>query len=146
LQPDGIMHLLKLNNKIFRYTQIYLDKVLKEFELSSGSYPYLLILKDKDGINQNRISEELGYDKAMTTRTLAKLINIGYLDRIKDDDDFRANKIFLTEKGKAVTVKILDKLHELDQLITIDLNEEEKVNTIESLNKILCNIKKVKVI
>jgi len=146
LQPDGIMHLLKLNNKIFRYTQIYLDKVLKEFELSSGSYPYLLILKDKDGINQNRISEELGYDKAMTTRTLAKLINIGYLDRIKDDDDFRANKIFLTEKGKVVTVKILDKLHELDQLITIDLNEEEKVNTIESLNKILCNIKKVKVI
>jgi len=146
LQPDGIMHLLKLNNKIFRYTQIYLDKALKEFELSSGSYPYLLILKDKDGINQNRISEELGYDKAMTTRTLAKLIKIRYLDRIKDDDDFRANKIFLTEKGKDVTVKILDKLHELDQLITIDLNEEEKVSTIESLNKILCNIKKVKMI
>ena len=146
MQPESIMHLLKLNNKIFRYTQIYLDKALKEFELSSGSYPYLLILKDKDGINQNRISEELGYDKAMTTRTLAKLIKIRYLDRIKDDDDFRANKIFLTEKGKDVTVKILDKLHELDQLITIDLNEEEKVNTIESLNKILCNIKKVKVI
>ena len=146
MQPEGIMYLLKLNNKIFRYTQIYLDKVLKEFELSSGSYPYLLILKDKDGINQNRISEELGYDKAMTTRTLAKLINIGYLDRIKDDDDFRANKIYLTEKGKNVTVKVLEKIHELVRLVTLDLNEEEKVNTIESLNKILCNIKKVKVI
>ena len=145
MQPDGIMHLLKLNNKIFRYTQIYLDKVLKEFELSSGSYPYLLILKDKDGINQNRISEELGYDKAMTTRTLAKLINIGYLDRIKDDDDYRANKIYLTDKGKDVCVKILDKVYELVQLITTDLNEEEKVTTIESLNKILCNIKKIKV-
>ena len=137
------MYLLKLNNKIFRYTQIYLDKVLKEFDLSSGSYPYLLILKNNDGINQNRISEELGYDKAMTTRTLAKLINIGYLDRIKDDDDFRANKIYLTEKGKDVTAKILEKIQELVQLITLDLNEEEKVNTIESLNKILCNIKKV---
>jgi len=144
LQPEGIMYLLKLNNKIFRYTQIYLDKALKEYELSSGSYPYLLILKDKDGINQNRISEELGYDKAMTTRTLAKLINIGYLDRIKDDDDFRANKIFLTEKGKNVSVKIREKIDELVQLITLDLNEEEKVITIESLNKILCNIKKVK--
>ena len=140
------MYLLKLNNKIFRYTQIYLDKVLKEFDLSSGSYPYLLILKEKDGINQNRISEELGYDKAMTTRTLAKLINIGYLDRIKDDDDYRANKIYLTEKGKDVCVKILAKLHELDQLITTDLNEEEKATTIESLNKILCNIKKIKMI
>ena len=140
------MYLLKLNNKIFRYTQIYLDKVLKEFDLSSGSYPYLLILKEKDGINQNRISEELGYDKAMTTRTLAKLINIGYLDRIKDDDDYRANKIYLTDKGKDVCVKILGKLHELVQLITTDLNEEEKASTIESLNKILCNIKKIKII
>ena len=146
MQPESIMYLLKLNNKIFRYTQIYLDKVLKEFDLSSGSYPYLLILKDKDGINQNRISEELGYDKAMTTRTLAKLINIGYLDRIKDDDDYRANKIYLTDKGKAVCVKILGKVHELVQLITTDLNEEEKVTTIDSLNKILCNIKKIKII
>ena len=146
MQPENIMYLLKLNNKIFRYTQIYLDKVLKEFDLSSGSYPYLLILKEKDGINQNRISEELGYDKAMTTRTLAKLINIGYLDRIKDDDDYRANKIYLTDKGKDVCVKILGKLHELVQLITTDLNEEEKATTIESLNKILCNIKKIKMI
>ena len=146
MQPESIMYLLKLNNKIFRYTQIYLDKVLKEFDLSSGSYPYLLILKDKDGINQNRISEELGYDKAMTTRTLAKLINIGYLDRIKDDDDYRANKIYLTDKGKEVCVKILGKVHELVQLITTDLNEEEKVTTIDSLNKILCNIKKIKII
>jgi len=145
LQAEGIMYLLKLNNKIFRYTQIYLDKVLKEYELSSGSYPYLMILKDKDGINQNRISEELGYDKAMTTRTLAKLIDIGYLDRIKDDDDFRANKIYLTEKGKNVTVKVLEKIHELVRLVTLDLNEEEKVNTIDSLNKILCNIKKIEV-
>ena len=145
MQPEDIMYLLKLNNKIFRYTQIYLDKVLKEFNLSSGSYPYLLILKEKDGINQNRISEELGYDKAMTTRTLAKLINIGYLDRIKDDDDYRANKIYLTDKGKDVIVKILGKVNELVQLITTDLNEEDKVTTIESLNKILCNIKKIKI-
>jgi len=145
LRPEGMMYLLKLNNKIFRYTQIYLDKVLKEYQLSSGSYPYLLILKNNDGINQNRISEELGYDKAMTTRTLAKLINIGYLDRIKDDDDFRANKIYLTEKGKNICVNIREKIQELVQLITLDLNEDEKEITIESLNKVLCNIKKVKI-
>jgi len=145
LRPEGMMYLLKLNNKIFRYTQIYLDKVLKEYQLSSGSYPYLLILKNNDGINQNRISEELGYDKAMTTRTLAKLINIGYLDRIKDDDDFRANKIYLTEKGKNISVKVREKTAELVQLITLDLNEDEKEITIDSLNKILCNIKKIKI-
>ena len=41
------MYLIKLNNKIFRTTQVYLDKVLKEYELSSGSYSYLLYLKEQ---------------------------------------------------------------------------------------------------
>ena len=84
------MHLIKLNNKIFRKTQVYLDKVLKEYELSSGSYPYLLILMENEGISQNKISEELGYDKAMSARTITKLINLGYLDRKKDESDCRA--------------------------------------------------------
>jgi DNA-binding MarR family transcriptional regulator len=143
VQSEDIMSLLKLNNKIFRTSQIYLDKVLKEYELSSGSYPYLLMLNKNEGINQNKISEELGYDKAMTTRIITKLIKLGYLDRIKDEVDNRSNKIYLTEKAKVVVVKILDEIHKLIQLITIDMNEEEKVNTIDSLNKILNNIRKL---
>lgn len=143
MESEDIMSLLKLNNKIFRTSQVYLDKVLKEYDLSSGSYPYLLMLNKNDGINQNKISEELGYDKAMTTRIITKLIKLGYLDRIKDEDDNRSNKIYLTEKAKAVVVNILDEIHKLIQLITIDMNEKEKVITIDSLNKILNNIRKL---
>jgi len=143
LQED-IMYLIKLNNKIFRNTQGYLDKMLKEFELSSGSYPYLLMLYENEGINQNKISKELGYDKAMSARTITKLIKLGYLDRIKDETDSRANKLFLTLKAKVVIPKVLHKIHELVYLITEDLNEEEKNITIDSLKKVLSNIKKIK--
>jgi len=142
LQED-INSLLKLNNKIFRKSQVYLDKVLKEYELSSGSYPYLLILKNNEGSSQNKISEELGYDKAMSTRTIVKLIKIGYLYREKDDEDARANKLYLTDKAKDTIPKILEHLHELVRIISTDLNEQEKVVTIESLSKILHNIKKI---
>jgi len=138
------MYLIKLNNKIFRNTQGYLDKMLKEFELSSGSYPYLLMLYENEGINQNKISKELGYDKAMSARTITKLIKLGYLDRIKDETDSRANKLFLTLKAKVVIPKVLHKIHELVYLITEDLNEEEKNITIDSLKKVLSNIKKIK--
>ena len=140
---EDINSLLKLNNKIFRKSQVYLDKVLKEYELSSGSYPYLLILRNNEGSSQNKISEELGYDKAMSARTIAKLIKIGYLYREKDDDDARANKLYLTDKGKATIPKVLVHLHDLVRLITTDLNEQEKVVTIDSLSKILNNIKHI---
>jgi DNA-binding MarR family transcriptional regulator len=138
------MHLIKLNNKIFRTTQGYLDKVLKEYKLSSGSYPYLLTLVGNEGISQNKISSELGYDKSMSARTITKLIKLGYLDRKKDEGDSRAYKLYLTEKAKDVIPKVLDEIHKLVNIITVDLNEEAKLLTISSLNKVLYNIRKIK--
>ena len=135
------MHLIKLNNKIFRANQIYLDKVLKEYELSSGSYPYLLILRENEGISQNQISKELGFDKAMSARTITKLIELGYLNRKEDEADSRAYKLYLTEKAKDVIPKVLEEIHKLINLITENLDEEAKVITLDSLNKILNNIK-----
>ncbi|WP_253199682.1 MarR family winged helix-turn-helix transcriptional regulator [Clostridium gasigenes] len=137
------MYLIKLNNRIFRTTQIYLDKVLKEYELSSGSYPYLLTLNENEGISQNKLSKELGCDKAMSARTITKLIKLGYLNREKDETDSRAYKLYLTEKANIVIPNILKEIHKLVHLITEDLDENEKVITIDSLNKILNNMKKV---
>ena len=140
---EDIINLLRLNNKIFRTTQVYLDKVLKKFELSSGSYPYLMILRKNEGISQNQISKELGHDKAMSARMITKLINIGYLDKEKDENDSRANKLYLTEKATAVIPKVGEEVRQLLELITQDLNPLEKSVTIDSLNKILSNIKKM---
>ena len=101
------MYLLKLNNKIFRTTQGYLDKVLKKYELSSGLYPYLLVLRENEGISQNQISKELGFDKAMSARTITKLIKLGYLNRKEDEDDSRAYKLYLTEKAKVTIPNVI---------------------------------------
>ena len=120
------MYLFKLNNKIFRSSQIHLDKKLKDYELSSGSYPYLLILDKNEGISQNKISEELGCDKAMSARTITKLIKLGYLDRRQDETDSRAYKLYLTENAKVIIPKVLDRIHKLIDLVTDDLNEREE--------------------
>jgi len=138
------MYLIKLNNKIFRSTQIYLDKVLKEYELSSGSYPYLLILNENEGISQNKISKKLGCDKAMSARTITKLIKLDYLDKKENEVDSRAYKLYLTQKAKCIIPIVLHKIHELVDLITNNLDEHEKVITINSLNKVLDNAKKLK--
>jgi DNA-binding MarR family transcriptional regulator len=139
------MYLIKYNNRIFRNTQIYLDKVLKKYELSSGSYPYLFTLEENEGISQNKVSKELGCDKAMSARTITKLIALGYIYKSADKDDSRAYKLYLTEKAKVITPKIHEEIYTMITLITEGINAEDKLITIGSLKKIMSSIKSLSV-
>ena len=140
---EEIMYLFKLNNKIFRASQVYLDKRLKAYELSSGSYPYLLMLNENEGISQNKISEELGCDKAMSARTITKLIKLGYLDRRQDETDSRAYKLYLTENAKIIIPKILEEVHKLIHIITDGSSEQEMMNIINFLTNVVNNLEKL---
>lgn len=124
------------NNKIFRNTQSYLEKVLKEYDLSSGTYPYLFILEKNEGISQIQISKEIGNDKAMSTRTINKLIEADFVYRKQDEKDSRAYKLYLTPKSKEIIPKIREEIQTVIDLITEDLSKEEMSVTMESLKKI----------
>jgi len=137
---EDITHFIKLNSWIFRNNQIYMDKVLKKHELSSGSFPYLLNLNKREGISQNQIACEIGHDKAMSARTIAKLIELEYIYKKEDEMDSRAYKLYLTDKAKKIIPDIQTEILELINLITQGLTEEEKNITISSLSKIFNNI------
>ena len=137
-------YLIKYNSKIFRNTQMYLDKVLKKYELSSGCYHYLFILEENEGISQNKISKEIDNDKAMSARTITKLIGLGYIYKTEDEGDSRAYKLYLTEKATLIIPKMHKEIDYMVNLITADLNEEEKQITMSSLKRILNSIKNLK--
>ncbi|MDF2566679.1 MAG: winged helix-turn-helix transcriptional regulator [Oscillospiraceae bacterium] len=141
---DETMHFIMLNSKIFRNTQIYLDKVLKEYELSSGSFPYMFILEKNEGISQNKISKEIGNDKAMSARTITKLIELNYVYKKEDEMDSRAYKLYLTTKAKEIIPKIREEIQALINLITEDLSQEEKLIMMNSLKKIFNNTQRLK--
>lgn len=132
----AIEKFIMFNNKIFRNTQSYLEKVLKAYDLSSGTYQYLFILEKNEGISQIQISNEIGNDKAMSTRTINKLIEGGFVYRKQDEKDSRAYKLYLTPKSKEIIPKIHKEIQIVVDLITEDLSTEEKSVTMESLKKI----------
>lgn len=138
------IHFLMLNSKIFRNTQIFLDKVLKKYELSSGSIPYIFNLEKNEGITQNKLSKELGNDKAMSARTIAKLIELEFVYKKQDEKDGRAYNLYLTEKAKELIPKINEDIQSVVNLVTEDLTEDEKINTTKSLKKILAKIQRLK--
>ena len=130
------MHFIMLNSKIFRNTQIYLDKVMKKYELSNGSCPYLFILEKNEGISQNKMSKEMGNDKAMSARTITKLIELGYVYKEQHEKNSSAYKLYLSEKAKLIMPKIHEEIQTMVNLITEELSEEEKFITMASLKKI----------
>lgn len=130
------MHFIQLNTKIYRNTQIYLDKVLQQYELSSGAGPYLFILEKHEGISQNQISKDLGKDKAMSARMITKLIKLDYVYKKADEKDSRAYQLYLTDKAKAILPKIREEIRILGNIITEELSEDEKLIMMTSLMKI----------
>ena len=130
------MHFIMLNSKIFRNIQIFLDKDLKKYELSSGSCPYLFILEKNEGISQNKMSKEIGNDKAMSARTISKLIELGYVYKEQHEKNSRAYKLYLTEKAKDVMPHINKEINAMVNLITEELSEEEMLITMKALIKI----------
>ena len=101
-----LMNLMMLNSKIYRNTQSYLDKVLKQYDLSSGSFRYLFIMEQNEGLCQSRISELIGHDKAMSARTISRLTEVGYVVKIEDQLDSRAYKLYLTDKARLILPQI----------------------------------------
>lgn len=139
-----IINFIMLNSKIFRNTQIFLDRILKKYELSSGSIPYIFTLEKNEGITQNKLSKEIGNDKAMSARTITKLIELDLVYKKQDEKDSRAYNLYLTEKTKKLIPEIRKEIKLLINLVTDDLSDEEKYIMTNSLKKVLDKTQRLK--
>lgn len=138
---DEKVPLTKLANSLYRCTQAYANEVLAKYRLSSGTYPLLLVLYKKEGINQSQVSRELSIDKAMSARAIKSLIKLGYLKKEDDTEDSRAHKLFLTHKAREIIPDILSSLDKWNIAISEGLSNEEKEQMVNSLSKVLKNAK-----
>lgn len=137
---NNIGYLIKYNSQIFRRLQIHLDKILEKYQLSSGTYPYVLNLYENEGVTQSRLASNIGHDKAMSARSITKLIELGFIEKKADINDCRAYSVYLTAKGKELAPKIKSDIHALSYNITAGITNKEQEITMKSLCKILDNI------
>lgn len=136
--------LIKYVNTISRITQSYTDEAMVKLNLTSGTYPFLLVLYRKEGINQNEISRELNVDKAMSARSIKKLIDLQYIEKKEDEKDSRAYKLYLTEKGRAIVPEIKKEIQQWIKIITNDISKAEEELLEKLLSRVLSNAKKHK--
>ncbi|MCK5148917.1 MarR family transcriptional regulator [bacterium] len=125
---------------IHRHAAIFFEREMAQFGLGSGNHFILMMLYSNDGISQNCIAQHMRIDKALTTRTIRKLIDLDYVRREMDENDARAYRIYLTDKGLALKPHIKLVLKEWSDLLTEGFSIEEKQAAITMLERMAENV------
>ena len=68
----------------------------------------LHVLLHRDGLSQEELACLLKIDKGTTARALKRLEDAGYVTRCLDKHDKRVNRVFVTEKGRAIGPKLAE--------------------------------------
>ncbi|MCM1338074.1 MAG: MarR family transcriptional regulator [Muribaculaceae bacterium] len=113
----------------------------KEFGITPEQYLILLLIIENEGIHQRQICEITLKDRANVARIVDILLEKGLIEKTVDSNGRRIFKIFATDKGKALTEKILPTDIELRQIITNNISAEELEITKKTLEKINLNVR-----
>lgn len=111
----------------------FLNKKLKNVDLSSGLYPLLIKTYKKKEISQEELAEELHINESTVTRNLEKLESKGLISKTPQK---RKKIIKVTPEGGKIAQTVMDIDGEWDDAIKKSLNDEEYNNFKSLLIKI----------
>jgi len=93
----------------------------------------LMIYQCKTGCSQEELSSKFDIDRSNVGRALKRLESLRYIEKKKDEEDGRAFKIYLTEKG----LGIRDYLLNMDDTLNKTLMKEISFSDFDFLLKIV---------
>ena len=115
------------------------DNSLKELGLRISLWPTLLMLWDEDGLTQSELSDRCRTANYTTTRMLDTLEKRGLIERKPHPTSRRAHLVYLTDEGKALKPKGLERAMALNEEYMSVFSEKEKDNFLKLLNKLVAS-------
>jgi DNA-binding MarR family transcriptional regulator len=79
-----------------------LQERIKPLGLSTGVFPIMIHLWERDGLTQKELVERVGIEQATMANTLARMERDGLVCRRRDPKDGRIRHTWLTESGRAL--------------------------------------------
>ncbi|PZE21700.1 MarR family winged helix-turn-helix transcriptional regulator [Paenibacillus xerothermodurans] len=137
--PEEMQSIAKWISVLHRQFQIYLNRELREYDINSSEYVFLVNLYEKDSVSQETLSSNLFVNKAATTRAISRLEDLGYVQRTRDPLDGRAYLVRLTTKGLEMRNFIKSKLGNWTQTISAGFTREETDDMIKKIKRMSAN-------
>jgi DNA-binding MarR family transcriptional regulator len=83
-----------------RMARSYVDPCLAPLGIGFSQAQILIVLYEGDGISQHEIGCRLHIDKSALARTIRRLVDEGYVERLADPADDRAYRVVLTGRAR----------------------------------------------
>lgn len=130
-------------NILCRQFNTFLNRELNKTNITATELMYLGSLYKQDGLTQDDLAKEYCIDKAATARTIQGMEKKGLVNRVSDDIDKRAKRVFLTPKSteyKAIIERIQKKW--IDE-INLKITEKDMELFVQVLETITERAKKI---
>jgi len=116
-----------------------LERSMTAAGLHGGQVFVLFALWDQDGVRQIDLAEALNLAPPTVNKTLTGMVESGLVTRARYEDDARSTRIFLTDGGRMIRREIEERWQEMEERITLDLTETERLILPQLLVKLLGN-------
>lgn len=126
-------------NYIGRQSHKYFESEFKQYGIHRGSIFILRHLYNQDGLKQNEICNKVHTDKASITRAIAKMADQGFVRKELDENDSRANRVYLTSKAKKFKPTFEKIFSNWTNILNTNLNENEQEFAQELILKLSSN-------
>ncbi|MEC0227272.1 MarR family winged helix-turn-helix transcriptional regulator [Paenibacillus alba] len=111
-------HLLKMHRRT-------IDQLINEYDVYPGQPPLLLSLFVEDGLRQNELAARIHNKPATITVMIDRMEKTGLLERRPDPHDQRVTRVYLTDKGREVTIHVKEAIRTTDELTFANFLPEE---------------------
>ena len=126
---------------IHEINRITMDRIRENCpELQRSCRLIMMELAHKDNITQLDLVHATHLKAPTVSVSLQKMERDGLVLRRQDQEDLRATRVFLTDKGRELDRQIIGKIMEQDSEVEKCLTEEEKEIILKLLRKIRNNL------
>lgn len=104
-----------------------IHELLDEIGIYPGQPPLLMALGHNNGQTQRELADKLKIKPATITVMVNRMEKSGLVERRQDPEDQRKSRVYLTDKGKEIGLKVRDTLNTINDEVFTNFTEEEKV-------------------
>lgn len=108
--------------------------------VSTGQFPVLLALWEREDVTQAQLAESLAVEQPTMANTLKRMERDGLIARVADPADRRQARIHLTPRGRALEAVLTASASETNAAALAGLSEEERETWLALARRIVRNV------
>ncbi len=131
--------LIKLISVIYRYSLMYANRKLENFDITGGELSFFIAIVDKEGITQEELSGYLKMNKSTTSKAVKLLESKGYVVKKIYDKDRRSYNLYPTKKAIELRKQMRKLAFGWDDILLEGIDKKERESIYKAVETMVEN-------